>query len=86
MTLALRSFHSTEVTMTAMNIFYRERAEDARKGAAEATLTNVRERWLVSEATWAQLADRSERAETVRSNLILQKAAERDAMRSLGQS
>jgi hypothetical protein len=65
-----------------MNIFYRERAAEARKGAAEATLANVRERWLVSEATWAQLADRSERAEAVRSNLVLQKAAERAAMRA----
>lgn len=66
--------------MTAMNIFYRERADEARKGAAAATLMNVRERWLLSEATWMQLAVRGERADAAREALILQKAGERAAL------
>jgi hypothetical protein len=86
MTLAPVLFSATEVAMTAMNIFYRERAAEARKGAADAVLSNVRERWLLSEATWAQLAVRSERAEAVREKLILQKADERAALRALSES
>jgi hypothetical protein len=72
--------------MTALNVFYRERADEARQGAAAATLVNVRQRWLLSEATWSQLAVRSERAEAARHQLILQKAGERAALRASAQS
>lgn len=72
--------------MTATNIFYRERAAEARKGAASATLQNVRDRWLTSEATWSQLAIRGERAEAAREKLIIEKAAERAATSAAAQS
>ncbi len=47
--------------------FYLSRAEEARTGAAEATLDNVRDRWLRAEATWSEMADRAGRIETARS-------------------
>jgi len=67
--------------MTAQHEFYLERAAEARLGASAATLNNVRERWLRSEATWTELATRSARGEKMRDKLIAEKAAERDALK-----
>lgn len=66
--------------MSAQHKFYREQAAQAREGASEATLDNVRSRWLKSEAAWTELADRSERAEQMRDKLIVDKANERAAL------
>jgi hypothetical protein len=63
--------------MLAQYEFYRERAAEARVIAAAATLDNVRERWLRSEASWTEMAVRSERSEKMRAKLIVEKAAER---------
>ena len=71
--------------MSALHIFYREQAAEARAGASAATLDNVRTRWLVSERTWTELAERSERAEVAGGKLIVQKANERAAMRAAAQ-
>ena len=57
--------------------FYLERAAEARATAQAATLDNVRDRWLLSEASWTEMAVRSERNETLRAKLIAEKAAER---------
>lgn len=72
--------------MSALHIFYREQAAEARAGASAATLDNVRTRWLFSEKTWTELADRSERAEIVRVELIVQKANERAAKNAAHQA
>ena len=53
--------------------FYHARAAEARAGADAATLSNIRDRWLLSEATWMQLADRSARAEKFRESLVAAK-------------
>jgi hypothetical protein len=63
--------------MSAQHIFYREQAAEARAGAAAATLHNVRDRWLLSEAAWTELAKRSERAEKMHDKLATRKAEER---------
>jgi hypothetical protein len=60
--------------MSAQHQFYLERAAEARAGAAAATLDNVRKRWLHSEATWTEMAARSERGEKMRAMLIAEKA------------
>jgi len=65
--------------MSAQQEFYLERAAEARAGAAAATLDNVRDRWLRSEATWAEMAARSARGEKMRNALIAEKAQERAA-------
>jgi len=57
--------------------FYLERAAEARASAGAATLDNVRNRWLLSEASWKEMAARSELNETMRAKLIAEKAAER---------
>jgi len=57
--------------------FYLERAAEARAIADAATLDNVRDRWLLSEASWTDMAARSERNEKMRAKLIAEKAAER---------
>jgi len=67
--------------MAAQRDFYLERAEEARAGAAAATLDNVRDRWLRSEATWTEMAARSARGEKMRDKLIAEKAAERAALK-----
>ena len=71
--------------MTAQHEFYLERAAEARAGAGAATLDNVRDRWLRSEATWAEMAARSARGEKMRDKLIADKAAERAALKSATQ-
>jgi hypothetical protein len=65
--------------MSAQHEFYLERAAEARAGASAATLGNVRERWLRSEATWTEMAARSQRGEKMRNTLIAEKASERAA-------
>ncbi len=63
--------------MSTQQEFYLARAAEAREGASSATLANVRERWLRAEATWTEMAARSERGEKMREKLIAEKAAER---------
>jgi hypothetical protein len=67
--------------MSAQREFYRERAAEARDVAGSATLDNVRDRWLRAEATWTEMAERSERGDRMRAKLIAQKAAERAALK-----
>jgi hypothetical protein len=62
--------------------FYRERVAEARAMATAATLDNVRDRWLQSEASWTEMAAHSERSEKMRANLIAEKAAERAALKA----
>ena len=71
--------------MTAEHEFYLERAKDARATARAATLDNVRDRWLRSEATWTELAARTLRAEKMRAKLIAEKASEREALKAASQ-
>ncbi len=66
--------------MSAQHEFYLERAAEARAGAAAATLENVRDRWLRSEATWTEMAARSDRGDKMRAKLIADKASDRAAM------
>jgi hypothetical protein len=54
---------------------YLQRAAEARTQADEATLDNVRDRCLRSEAAWIAMADRAERNEKMRETLAAQKAA-----------
>jgi hypothetical protein len=72
--------------MSAQLEFYRVRAAEARAGAAAATLYNVRQRWLLSEAAWTDLAERAERAEALHESLVTQKSNERAALIAAGQS
>lgn len=53
---------------------YLARAADARAQAQAATLDNVRERCLRSEAAWNAMADRAERTERMRETLLADKA------------
>lgn len=66
--------------MSIQHEFYLARAEEARAGAVAATLDNVRDRWLRSEATWAEMADRSQRCEKQRLDTIRDKAAARASL------
>jgi hypothetical protein len=66
--------------MTAQHEFYLARAAEARAGAVAATLDNVRNRWLTSEASWTEMADRSARCEQRRLALIDEKAIARAAL------
>lgn len=66
--------------MAVQHEFYLERAAEARAIADAATLDNVRDRWLLSEASWTDMAARSERNEKMRAKLIAEKAAERAAL------
>ena len=54
---------------------YRVRAEQARAEAEQATLENVRERCLRSEAAWMEMAARTERTEKMRADQAAAKAA-----------
>lgn len=55
--------------------FYLTRAAEARRDADAATLDNVRERCLRSEAAWADMAARAARTETMRAKSEADKAA-----------
>ena len=68
--------------MSAQHVFYRERAAEARAIASAATLDNVRDRWLLSEASWTEMAARSEHSEKMRAKLIAEKATERAALKA----
>jgi hypothetical protein len=63
--------------MSTQHEFYLQRAAEARAGASAATLDNVRDRWLRSEATWSEMAARCERGEKMRDRLAADKADER---------
>ena len=71
--------------MSAQLEFYLERAAEARATARLATLDNVRDRWLRSEASWTEMAVRKEHADTMRTKLIAEKAAERAALKAASQ-
>ena len=68
--------------MTVQHEFYLERAAEARAVAGTATLDNVRDRWLRSEASWTEMALRSERSDKMRAKLIAEKAMERAALKA----
>jgi hypothetical protein len=68
--------------MSTQHQFYLDRAEEARAGAGAATLDNVRDRWLRAQASWTEMAARSQRADKMRAKLIAEKAAERDALKA----
>ncbi|MFP5330321.1 MAG: hypothetical protein ACLGHC_09350 [Alphaproteobacteria bacterium] len=53
---------------------YLARAAEARAQAEAATLDNVRDRCLRSEAAWTAMADRAERTERMRQTLLADKA------------
>ena len=72
--------------MSAQHEFYLERAAEARAGASSATLHNVRDRWLRSEATWTEMAARSQRGEKMRDKLIADKASGRAALKAAAAS
>jgi len=61
---------------------YHALAASSRCQADATTLDNVRDRWLRSEASWTELADRSQRSEKMRDKLIAEKAAERAALQA----
>jgi hypothetical protein len=56
--------------------FYLDRADQARREAEAATLDHVRERCRRSEAAWIEFAERAERAERMRTQQELHKAAQ----------
>ncbi len=60
--------------MSAQYDFYLARAAEAKAAADTATLDNVRERSLRSEAAWSAMAARAERSDKAREKVILQKA------------
>lgn len=80
--LGIRRFCRIGDQMSAQQDFYLERAAEARAGASAATLDNVRDRWLRSEAAWAEMAARTIRGEKMRNELIAQKASERAALKA----
>jgi hypothetical protein len=63
--------------MSSQHEFYLERASEARASASAATLDNVRDRWLQADATWTEMAARSERGDQLRTKLTAEKAAAR---------
>ena len=72
--------------MLSQHLFYLERAAEARAIAGAATLDNVRDRWLRSETSWTEMADRSKRNEKMRAKLIADKAAERAVLKAARES
>lgn len=72
--------------MSGQSEFYLERAAEARATAGAATLANVRDRWLQSEASWNEMAARSDRGIKMRAKLIAEKAAERAALKAAKQA
>ncbi|HEX8526817.1 hypothetical protein [Allosphingosinicella sp.] len=71
---------------TTMHSFYLDRAAESRRDARDATLVNVRERFLASEQTWRELATRAKKVETQQMKLIARKSAERAALASASPS
>jgi hypothetical protein len=54
---------------------YLARAAEAKADADQATLANVRDRALRSEAAWADMAARAERTDKMRAKLSAEKAS-----------
>lgn len=65
--------------MSLSREFCDARAQEAAEAAAGATLTNVRDRELRSEAAWRAMADRIRRTELAREAKEAERAAERVA-------
>jgi hypothetical protein len=63
--------------MSTQQQFYTDRANEARRDADAATLDNVRERCLRSEAAWTEMAARAGRTERMRIKSDAQKLAAR---------
>jgi hypothetical protein len=63
---------------------YLARAAEARQQAESATLDNVRERCLRSEAAWAEMAARAERTEKMRATLLADKEKAAAALTAAG--
>ena len=61
--------------MSVQHEFYLARAAEAKRDADAATLANVRDRCLRSEAAWRSMAERAERTEKMRSKAEADKAA-----------
>ena len=61
--------------MSNQHDFYLARAAEARADADAATLDNVRDRCLRSEAAWAEMAARAGRTEKMRAKTEAAKAA-----------
>ena len=59
--------------------FYTARAKEAAADARAATLDNVRDRALRSQATWEALADQARKVARQREKIESDKAAEREA-------
>lgn len=59
---------------------YLARAAEAKIDADAATLANVRDRALRSEAAWADMAARAERTDKMRARLEAEKAASREGL------
>lgn len=60
--------------------FYRDRAAEAGRDAAEAKLDNVRERCLRAEEAWLGMAARVERSEKLRADSAAHKAGSAEAV------
>jgi hypothetical protein len=65
--------------MSATHEFYNERAADARRHAATASLDNVRDRYLRAAIAWETMAARLGRTERMRAETEERKAAAREA-------
>lgn len=61
--------------MSVQHEFYLARAAEAKREADAATLSNVRDRCLRSEAAWLSMAERAERTEKMRARSEAEKAA-----------
>jgi hypothetical protein len=61
--------------MSIQHEFYLARASEAKRDAEAATLANVRDRCLRSEAAWRSMAERAERTEKMRAKSEADKAA-----------
>ena len=59
--------------------FYLARAAEAKREAEAATLDNVRQRCLRSEAAWAEMAARADRGDKMRARIEAEKAAAANA-------
>ena len=66
--------------MSTTSEFYTARADESARDAANATLDNVRERCLRSEAAWRTMAERLERGEAMRDTLAAEKAGRVDEL------
>lgn len=84
--MCIRPLSIGDQVMSTQLEFYLARAAEARAIAASATLDNVRDRWLQSEASWTEMAARSERSEKLRATLSANKATERAALHAPSQA